>query len=166
MWILYAICSAICLGFYDIAKKRALEGNAVLYVLSCSVIISSFLLLPMAVASYFWPETLMKTMFFVPQVSLHGHLLILLKAVIVLLSWIFAYYSMKHLPITLVTPISATRPMWTLLGAVLIFGEVLPKSMAKENAEQFSLSVTPVERRRASLGLATHGYWHCLRQLS
>ena len=125
MWILYAICSAICLGFYDIAKKRALEGNAVLYVLSCSVIISSFLLLPMAVASYFWPETLMKTMFFVPQVSLHGHLLILLKAVIVLLSWVFAYYSMKHLPITLVTPISATRPMWTLLGAVLIFGEVL-----------------------------------------
>lgn len=125
MWILYAICSAFCLGFYDIAKKRALEGNAVLYVLTCSVIISSLLLLPMAVASYFWPETLMKTMFFVPQVSFHDHLLILLKAVIVLLSWIFAYYSMKHLPITLVTPINATRPMWTLLGAVLIFGEVL-----------------------------------------
>ena len=125
MWILYAICSALCLGFYDIAKKQALRDNAVMYVLTCSVLISSAILLPLAAASAIWPETLMKTMFFVPQVDAHAHLFIFLKAIIVLLSWIFAYYSMKHLPITLVTPINATRPMWTLLGAVLIFGEVL-----------------------------------------
>lgn len=125
MWIIYAIFSALCLGFYDIAKKRSLDGNAVLYVLTCSVWVSSAILLPWAIASYFWPEMLMKTMIFVPQVTLHDHLLIFLKSCIVLSSWIFAYYSMKHLPITLVTPINATRPMWTLLGAVLIFGEVL-----------------------------------------
>lgn len=125
MWIIYAIISALCLGFYDIAKKRSLDGNAVLFVLSCSVLISSALLLPWAIASYFWPEIMMKTMVFVPSVSFSDHLFIFLKACLVLSSWIFAYYSMKHLPITLVTPINATRPMWTLLGAVLIFGEVL-----------------------------------------
>lgn len=125
MWIIYAIISALCLGFYDIAKKRSLEGNAVLYVLTCSVWVSSALLLPWALASYLWPETMMKTMIFVPHMDLHAHLLIFLKSCIVLSSWIFAYYSMKHLPITLVTPINATRPMWTLLGAVVIFGESL-----------------------------------------
>lgn len=125
MWIIYAIISALCLGFYDIAKKRSLDGNAVLFVLTCSVLVSSLLLLPWAIASYFWPEMMMKTMVFVPSVGWHEHVFIFLKACLVLSSWIFAYYSMKHLPITLVTPINATRPMWTLLGAVVIFGEVL-----------------------------------------
>jgi len=125
MWIVLAILSALCLGFYDVAKKRSLEGNAVLYVLTCSICVSCCILLPWAVASYFWPEMMMKTAIFVPQVGLHDHLFILLKSAIVLSSWIFAYYSMKHLPITLVTPINATRPMWTLLGALLIFGETL-----------------------------------------
>jgi transporter family protein len=32
---------------------------------------------------------------------------------------------MKHLPITIVTPIEATRPLWTLLGALVIFSERL-----------------------------------------
>ena len=32
---------------------------------------------------------------------------------------------MKHLPITIVGPINATRPVMTLVGAMLIFGERL-----------------------------------------
>lgn len=52
-------------------------------------------------------------------------MLIFLKAVIVLTSWIFAYFALKHLPLTLASPIKATQPIWTVLGAVLIFGEKL-----------------------------------------
>lgn len=125
MWIIYAILSALCLGFYDIAKKQSLTGNAVVFVLTASVIVSSIILLPEWILSRLRPEDMEGTLFFVPQVSLHDHLLIFLKSCLVLSSWICAYYAMKHLPITLVTPINATRPMWTLLGAVLIFGEVL-----------------------------------------
>jgi hypothetical protein len=33
--------------------------------------------------------------------------------------------SLKHLPISVVSPLQATRPMWTLIGAMLIFGERL-----------------------------------------
>ena len=50
---------------------------------------------------------------------------ILLKSVIVLSSWTLGYYGMKHLPLTIVGPINATRPVMVLLGAMLIFGERL-----------------------------------------
>jgi transporter family protein len=63
--------------------------------------------------------------FYVPRLDLTAHLYTLLKSVIVLSSWIFAYISLKHLPISVVSPMQATRPMWTLLGALLIFGERL-----------------------------------------
>ena len=53
------------------------------------------------------------------------HLLILVKSLIVLSSWILGYFSIKHLPITINGPISATRPIIVLLGATIIFGEQL-----------------------------------------
>jgi transporter family protein len=61
---------------------------------------------------------------FVPEIgwSLHG--LIFLKSMLVGSSWIFAYYALHHLPLTIVTPIRATGPVWTLLGALFIYHEV------------------------------------------
>jgi transporter family protein len=47
------------------------------------------------------------------------------KAAMVLSSWIFGYFGIKHLPLTIVGPINATRPILTLVGAMLIFGERL-----------------------------------------
>ena len=57
--------------------------------------------------------------------TLHAHGLVVLKSVIVLTSWIFGYFGMKHLPITIVGPINATRPVMVLVGAMLVFGERL-----------------------------------------
>jgi len=54
-----------------------------------------------------------------------GHLLIGLKAVIVLSSWILGYFAIKHLPLTIQGPINATRPVMVLVGALIIFGERL-----------------------------------------
>ena len=71
------------------------------------------------------PEAMMGTHFYVPSMDLHAHGLIFIKSCIVLSSWIFAYISLKHLPISVVSPMQATRPMWTLIGALLIFGERL-----------------------------------------
>ena len=56
---------------------------------------------------------------------IRAHLLIVLKAFIVLSSWICGYFGLKHLPLTLVGPINATRPVLVLIGAMLIFGERL-----------------------------------------
>jgi len=54
-----------------------------------------------------------------------AHLMVILKAIIVLSSWILGYFGLKHLPLTVVGPINATRPVIVLVGAMLIFGEKL-----------------------------------------
>ena len=51
--------------------------------------------------------------------------MVLFKACIVLTSWICGYFGLKHIPLTIVGPINATRPVMVLVGAMLIFGERL-----------------------------------------
>jgi len=124
MWVFLAILSAIGLGFYDISKKQALNGQAVLPVLTCSILCSSVILTPMLLMSRLCPD-MAGGLFYVAHLSAYEHFLVILKSALVLSSWVCAYCAMKHLPLTLVTPLNATRPMWTLLGAVLLFGEQL-----------------------------------------
>jgi len=125
MWLLLAFVSAILLGSYEVFKKVSLEKNAVIPVILVSILISCVILAPFLILSEFFPEVLKGGIFFVPRVDLHTHLLFVLKAVIVLTSWLFAYFSLKHLPISLASPIKATQPVWTVVGAMLIFGEKL-----------------------------------------
>ena len=125
MWTLLAFISALCLGFYDVSKKIALKENAVIDVLTMSVCVSAVLLAIPLVLSSVAPETMIGTHFYVPRMDLQAHGLTLLKSVIVLSSWVFGYISLKHLPISVVSPAQATRPMWTLLGALLLFNERL-----------------------------------------
>ena len=65
------------------------------------------------------------THFYVPRMDGTAHAYTILKSMIVLSSWVFGYISLKHLPISVVSPMQATRPMWTLVGALLIFHEHL-----------------------------------------
>ena len=126
MWLLLAFCSAALLGFYDVFKKKSLVNNAVLTVLGLNTLFSSLIFLPLILISHFRPELLQDTLFFVPDTGgWEVHKFILLKSLIVLSSWVLGYFGMKHLPLTLVGPINATRPVMTLVGALLIFGERL-----------------------------------------
>lgn len=125
MWLLLAFCSAALLGFYDVFKKKSLAGNAVLPVLGLNTLFSTLIFLPFILISALRPEWLADSLFYVPSVGWEVHRFILLKSLIVLSSWVFGYFGMKHLPLTLVGPINATRPVMVLLGAMLIFGERL-----------------------------------------
>ena len=125
MWIVLSFISALCLGCYDISKKIALRENRVIDVLTLSVCISTVLLSVPWVLSRVCPETMTATPFYVPQLDLAAHGLVVVKSMIVLSSWVFAYISLKHLPLSVVSPMQATRPMWTLVGALLLFGERL-----------------------------------------
>lgn len=116
MWVLLGMISALFLGFYDIAKKKSLTGNAVLTVLFLNTVFCALIFLPFIIA----PSTEVLTM-----EPLKAHLLVVLKSFIVLSSWIMGYYALKHLPITLTGPINAFRPVLVLLGALAIFGEKL-----------------------------------------
>jgi transporter family protein len=125
MWTILAFVSALCLGCYDISKKAALRSNSVVDVLTVSICVSAIILAVPLLVSRCAPQMLEGTLFYVPEMSLKGHLFTLLKSLIVLSSWIFAYMSLKHLPISVVSPMQATRPMWTLVGALLLFNERL-----------------------------------------
>lgn len=125
MWIFIVFVAAICLGLYDVSQKISLKDNALMPVLFFSIVSSAVLLTPFLLISRINPEWLESTPFFVPSVDLHTHFFIFLKSIIVLVSWLFAYAGMKHLPLTIVTPIKATQPIWTVVGAMLIFSERL-----------------------------------------
>lgn len=125
MWLLLAFLSAVLLGFYDVFKKQSLKDNAVLPVLFLNTLFSSLIFLPFVAVSVTGSDALSGTVFHVPQAGWEQHKYILLKAFIVLSSWVFGYFGMKHLPITIVGPINATRPVMVLVGAMLIFGERL-----------------------------------------
>lgn len=125
MWLLLAFLSATFLGFYDAFKKKSLRDNAVLPVLFLNTIFCSMVFLPFIVLSYAAPSVLQGTLFEVPVAGWEAHRFILVKSFIVLSSWVFGYFAMKHLPLTLVGPINATRPVMVLVGAMLVFGERL-----------------------------------------
>ena len=125
MWLLLAFLSATLLGFYDVFKKKSLNNNAVLPVLGLNTLFSSLIFLPLILISAYAPSVLNGSIFYVPEAGWEVHKFIILKSFIVLSSWIFGYFGMKHLPLTIVGPINATRPVMTLVGAMLIFGERL-----------------------------------------
>ena len=104
MWLLLAFCSAALLGFYDVFKKKSLANNAVLPVLGLNTLFSSLIFLPFILVSYFHPAALQDTLFYVPSAGWEVH---------------------KFIILTIVGPINATRPVMTLVGALLIFGERL-----------------------------------------
>lgn len=124
MWLLLAFLSAALLGFYDSFKKTALNGNAVIPVLTLNTLFCSLIFLPFIIISSAG-HALDGTMFYVPQAGWEVHRYILLKSLIVLSSWLLGYFGMKHLPLTIVGPINATRPVMTLVGAMIVFGERL-----------------------------------------
>ena len=124
MWLALAFLSAFLLGCYEVNKKMSLNGNAVIPVLFLNTLISSLIFLPFILLSY-TTNWLDGTMFYVPKASFETHMAVLLKAVIVLTSWISGYCALKHLPLTITGPIKATQPVLTLVGALLIFGERL-----------------------------------------
>jgi transporter family protein len=125
MWLLFAFISAILLGFYDVFKKQSLRDNAVLPVLFFNTFFSSLIFLPFILISAYAPNVLEGTIFHVPQAGWGVHKYIVIKSFIVLSSWVCGYFGMKHLPLTIVGPINATRPVVVLIGAMLIFGERL-----------------------------------------
>ena len=149
MWLVLAFVSAVLLGFYDASKKASLKDNAVLPVLFLNTLFSTLIFLPFLIDSVVSAgrqvaegqqlaeirccdhaaanlgNSLSFSEFLASRPLLRAHLMTIGKACIVLTSWITGYFGMKHIPLTIVGPINATRPVMVLVGAMLIFGERL-----------------------------------------
>lgn len=124
MWVLLAIVSAFFLGIYDVFKKLSLQGNAVIPTLFFSTLSASVIVALPVLLSHFQVLDA-DHLLYVGQATFRQHLQILLKTIIVLSSWLLAFFAMKHLPLTIFAPIRSTGPLWTLLGALIIFSERL-----------------------------------------
>ena len=121
-WFFLAVASAFCLASTMFSKKQSLRDNAVIPVLLINTALSSLLFLPLlsgSQLSWISPDS----RWYIPPAPLTHHLFVMGKAVIVLSSWVCGYFAIKHLPLTLVGPINATRPVMTLMGALLIYHE-------------------------------------------
>ena len=166
MWIVLAFISALCLGCYDVSKKIALSANKVLDVLTISVCVSALIVSIPLVLSRLCPEVMVESYFYVPRLDGSAHLFTLLKSLIVLSSWVFGYISLKHLPISVVSPMQATRPMWTLVGALLIFQEHLNAwqwiGILLALGSIFAFSIKKPSAIRHQLSDKTHLYYICL----
>ncbi len=111
MWWLLAFGSACLLGGYDSFKKISLKDNAVVPVLLLNTLFCALIFSPWLSRTGFGGWT--------------AQAYILGKSALVLSSWLAGYTAMKHLPLTIAGPVSATRPVLVLVGAVVLFGERL-----------------------------------------
>ena len=121
-WIAASLVSAFFLGCYDLSKKHALRDNAVLPVLFTSTLCGAAVWLVLLGAGRLAPD-LMPAALTPESLPRHVHGLIFVKSTIVAASWAFTYFGIKHLPLSLASPIRATGPLWTLAGALLVLGE-------------------------------------------
>jgi transporter family protein len=108
MWIWLAVGSAVMLGIYDVAKKHSLRRNSTLVVLLLATAFSTLFLSPWLSAG-----------------PMEDHLRLMVKAVLVTVAWISGMEGLRLLPITIASPIKASRPVFVLLFSILIFGERL-----------------------------------------
>lgn len=96
------------LGFYDVAKKQSLRRNSVLWVLFATTAMSTLLMAPFASAG-----------------PLKDHLLLAVKALLVSASWISGLAAMNLIPLTTLSTLKASRPVFVVLLSCIMFGERL-----------------------------------------
>lgn len=124
IWIALAFLSAALLGLYDASKKHSLRDNAVIPVLLLNTVFCALLLAPFIILSHTGHIPQFSHLY-VPPITAGQHRAIIIKAAIVLSSWLLGYLAIKRLPLTVVGSVNATRPVLTVVGALLVFGEQL-----------------------------------------
>ena len=128
MWLILAFLSAALLGCYDVFKKQSLNGNAVIPVLFLNTLFCCLIFLPFIVLSAFGGSLMEGSMFHVPMVGWESHKHIVLKACIVLSSWILGYFG----PLIL-GPTVQMRYLYPLMVALPFFLLYVGKRTAKSN---------------------------------
>ncbi|MDE5635038.1 MAG: EamA family transporter [Muribaculaceae bacterium] len=118
MWITLAFLSAALLGFYDTFKKHSLRDNAVIPILFLNTLFCALIFTPLIITSATGVVD-PSSGWYIPAPQWYTHRYILVKALIVLSSWILGYYAMKQLPLTIVGPINATRPVMTIVLSLI-----------------------------------------------
>ena len=122
-WIILSLLSAVFLGVYDIAKKKAVTENAVPPVLLLNVSTAAVIWGIPVLIGFVFPDLVGGSVAGLSRISLEKHIYLMMKSLMVGTSWTFAFFALKNLPISIAAPIRATSPMWTILVAVTFMSE-------------------------------------------
>jgi bacterial/archaeal transporter family protein len=123
MWLLFATLSAGLIGLYEVARKAAVANNAALPTLLAATLSGLVCLLPLALGSLFDVDWISRSSFRVENLSPLGHLLVACKSLLVTTGWALGYAAVRELPISIAAPLRASSPVFTVLLALLLFGE-------------------------------------------
>ncbi|MBK8479024.1 MAG: DMT family transporter [Opitutaceae bacterium] len=121
-WIVASLVAAFFLGIYELCTKHAVRENAVVPVLCLSTLCAASVWLSLMAVAAAAPGVLPAALRVAP-LGWAEHLQLALKSAIVAGSWMFTYFAMKHLPVSITSPIRATGPIWTLAGALVVLAE-------------------------------------------
>ncbi|XMO88482.1 DMT family transporter [Algibacter sp. AS12] len=123
MWMYLGLLAALFLGLHNLCKKHAVQGNEVFPVLLGTITAGFLLILPFYIGSKLYPEQMLKMELYITDIPWKTHGFIIIKSAIMAASWVLAYQALKHLPITIVTPIRSAGPFFTFIGAITIYQE-------------------------------------------
>ncbi|MFT3829628.1 MAG: DMT family transporter [Opitutaceae bacterium] len=121
-WILASLVAALFLGIYELCTKHAVRANAVVPVLFLSSVCSATVWTTLMATGTLAPGALPAGLTPTP-LDWWGHLQLAGKSALVASSWMFTYFAMKDLPVSITSPIRATGPIWTIAGALVVLGE-------------------------------------------
>ena len=121
-WILASLIAAFFLGLYELCNKHAVGGNAVFPVIFLGTLCSATVWATLFVVDAVRPGLLTSALT-VDPLTWRQHGQILVKSVIVAISWVFTYFAVKHLPVSIAGPVRSTGPLWTFTGALVFFAE-------------------------------------------
>ena len=121
-WVLLSVCSALVLGVYDLLKKLAVRNNAVPPVLFFGALTGMLVWCALRLITP-WLPTAWQAGLAIDPLTWREHAFLFGKGALVSASWIFGYFALKHLPITIAGPVRSSAPLWTILFAVFFLGE-------------------------------------------
>ncbi len=121
-WFVLTLLAALFLGLYDVAKKQAVTDNAVPPVLLLNVMTAA-IVWGGPVAYECTTGLPLFSEVSLTRIGFTEHVCLFVKSVIVGSSWMFAFFAIKHLPISIASPIRATSPLWTIILAVTLMAE-------------------------------------------
>ena len=123
MWMYLGLLAALFLGLHNLCKKHAVQGNEVFPVLLGTVSSGFLFVATFYILSIFYPNYALEYGYYFQDINLKIHGFIFIKSCLMASSWILAYQALKHLPLTIVTPIRSAGPFFTFIGAILIYKE-------------------------------------------
>ncbi|MEO9953759.1 EamA family transporter [Nonlabens sp.] len=123
MWMYLGLLAALFLGLHNLCKKHAVRGNEVFPVLLGTITAGFLFIVPFYIGSIFYPDATRELGFYIENIPWTTHGFIVIKSMIMAASWILAYQALKHLPLTIVTPIRSAGPFFTFIGAIVIYKE-------------------------------------------